>query len=336
MRMSGHPGFPVGLAGQHCNHHAIDQEACMQPLTHQMWAKHFAELRPYVLAEWPQVAREDLDLVGDDWDGLVELVSRSTGMSADLAVMQLRKLDVAEMGIGSGETDDDEDADEGQASLDQLRLGVGFSEDERDRIVERLSKLNRRLRRFPADRQLDVGDPGGLAARFRSHRGHLEGGRPARRPHGRARRPVAADRRRRRQANGRTTLVGARLKYAKVVDDDIFLRNGGEVRPGLDNKVQLLSEAPAKAANFTVRREWYDVDGAFTETWRLEDPHGRTVYTGLDREVVGGNNESVDEIVDQTFEYADEGYQLVLEVDGREVARAGFDVVEPVDDGEQP
>jgi ribosome-associated translation inhibitor RaiA len=65
--------------------------------------------------------------------------------------MQLRKLDVAEMGIGSGETDDDEDADEGQASLDQLRLGVGFSEDERDRIVERLSKLNRRLRRFPAD-----------------------------------------------------------------------------------------------------------------------------------------------------------------------------------------
>lgn len=130
--------------------------------------------------------------------------------------------------------------------------------------------------------------------------------------------------------------MGARLKYAKVVDDDIFLRNGGEVRPGLDNKVQLLSEAPAKAANFTVRREWYDVDGAFTETWRLEDPHGRTVYTGLDREVVGGNNESVDEIVDQTFEYADEGYQLVLEVDGREVARAGFDVVEPVDDGEQP
>lgn len=122
--------------------------------------------------------------------------------------------------------------------------------------------------------------------------------------------------------------MGARLKYAKVVDDDLFQRTGAHIRPGLDNRVRLLGPAPAKAAPFAVHREWYDVQGAFTESWRLLDPHGRTVHEGLDREVVGGNTELVDEIDDQEFEYADSGYQLVLEVDGREVARADFDVIE--------
>jgi hypothetical protein len=131
--------------------------------------------------------------------------------------------------------------------------------------------------------------------------------------------------------------VGARLKYAKVVDRDLFLRTGGEVRPGLDNRVALQSEAPAKAAGFAVRREWYDVDGAFTESWSIQDPHGRTLYEGLDREVVGGNFELVDEIDDVLFEYADTGYQLVLSVDGREVARADFEVTEPqVEDRDLP
>ena len=123
--------------------------------------------------------------------------------------------------------------------------------------------------------------------------------------------------------------MGTRLKYAKVVDRDLFLRTGGEIRPGLENRVDLLGEAPTKAAGFTVRREWYDVDGAFTESWSIQDPHGRTVYEGLDREVVGGNQELVDDIDDVLFEYADAGYQLVLAVDGREVARADFEVAEP-------
>ena len=122
--------------------------------------------------------------------------------------------------------------------------------------------------------------------------------------------------------------MGARLKFAKVVDRDLFLRTGAEVTPGLDNRVELVGEAPAKAAGFMVRREWYDVDGAFTESWAIRDPHGRTVYQGLDREVVGGNDELVDELDDVLFEYADSGYQLVLDVDGREVARVDFDVVE--------
>ena len=38
-----------------------------------------------------------------------------------------------------------------QASLSQLTLGSGFEASERDRIIERLDKLNRRLRSFPAD-----------------------------------------------------------------------------------------------------------------------------------------------------------------------------------------
>lgn len=37
------------------------------------------------------------------------------------------------------------------ASLDQLRLGAGFREGERHDVVERLSRLNRRLKRFDAD-----------------------------------------------------------------------------------------------------------------------------------------------------------------------------------------
>jgi hypothetical protein len=122
--------------------------------------------------------------------------------------------------------------------------------------------------------------------------------------------------------------VGARLKYAKVVDGDLFLRTGAEVRPGLENRVELLGAAPAKSAGFAVRREWDDVEGAFTESWAIQDPHGRTIYEGLGREVVGGNNELVDEIDDLLFEYADTGYQLTLSIDGREVARVHFDVVE--------
>lgn len=130
--------------------------------------------------------------------------------------------------------------------------------------------------------------------------------------------------------------MGARLKFAKVVDRDLFMRTGAAVTPGLDNRVELLAEAPAKAAGFMVRREWYDVDGAFTESWTVRDPHGRTLYEGLDREVVGGNQELVDEIDDLQFDYADDGFQLVLEVDGREVARVDFAVVEQQGGEEEP
>lgn len=121
----------------------------MQPLTHQLWAKHFVEIRPRVREEWPQIDKGALDHVGDDWEGLVELVHKTTGMSADLARQRLKTLDVEELNIGSGELE--EEGADNRASLDQLVLGSGFAENERDRIVERLAKLNRRLKRFPAD-----------------------------------------------------------------------------------------------------------------------------------------------------------------------------------------
>lgn len=37
------------------------------------------------------------------------------------------------------------------ATLERLRLGTGFADDERDQITSRLNKLNRRLKRFDAD-----------------------------------------------------------------------------------------------------------------------------------------------------------------------------------------
>lgn len=121
----------------------------MQPLTHDLWAKHFVELRPRIRKEWPDVDPSELEIVRDDWDHLVQLIQRTTGLSADLVAQRLRTLDIEELNIGTGDSSDDEDNT--QASLAQLALGNGFEESERDRIVERLSKLNRRLKRFPAD-----------------------------------------------------------------------------------------------------------------------------------------------------------------------------------------
>lgn len=122
----------------------------MQPLTHQVWERHFTQLRQPILDEWPQVDRPTLEAIRDDWDGLVALVQSSTGMSADLVRQRLRKLDVSELGIGTG-GDGGREEDESRASVRQLRLGGGFSEADRERVLERLSKLDRRLKRFPAD-----------------------------------------------------------------------------------------------------------------------------------------------------------------------------------------
>jgi ribosome-associated translation inhibitor RaiA len=57
-------------------------------------------------------------------------------------------MDVEETGIGTAESSGDDSA---QAGMEQLVLGSGFHESERDRIVERFSKLGRLLKRFPAD-----------------------------------------------------------------------------------------------------------------------------------------------------------------------------------------
>jgi hypothetical protein len=122
--------------------------------------------------------------------------------------------------------------------------------------------------------------------------------------------------------------MGATLRYAKVVDRESFQRSGGQIRPSLESGVQLSAQAPAAARPFYVLRAWDRFD-AFTETWRILDPHGRTVHDPVSREVIAEHGDIADEVEDQVFEYADAGYQLVLDVDGREVARAEFPVDEP-------
>lgn len=125
----------------------------MQPLTHQVWEQHFVQLREPVLTRFPQVEEWELARVNDDYDALVELVQRSTGMDADRVLEQLRALDVEELGIGTGTREDaeDENGNGEHGSLAKLALGKGFAESERARITERLAKLNKHLKRFPAD-----------------------------------------------------------------------------------------------------------------------------------------------------------------------------------------
>ena len=122
----------------------------MQPLTHEQWGKHFVELRPYVLEEFPEVEEREVQAISDDWDGLVATIHRRTGMSADLVVQRLRKLEVPDLGIGTG-GDGASDEATGRASLANLSLGDGFTNDERPKIVDRLAQLGRRLQRFPAE-----------------------------------------------------------------------------------------------------------------------------------------------------------------------------------------
>jgi alkanesulfonate monooxygenase SsuD/methylene tetrahydromethanopterin reductase-like flavin-dependent oxidoreductase (luciferase family) len=122
--------------------------------------------------------------------------------------------------------------------------------------------------------------------------------------------------------------MGATLRYAKVIDREDFQRRGAEVRPGLESVVHLSDSPPAATAPFYVLWSWDDFD-AFTETWRIVDPHGRTVYEPVSREVLAGQGDLADQIEDLQLDYGDDGYQLVLEVDGREVARTDFPVREP-------
>jgi hypothetical protein len=125
--------------------------------------------------------------------------------------------------------------------------------------------------------------------------------------------------------------MGATLRYAKVIDRQELQRLGGAVTPGLEPVVHLQDPAPADAVDFFVIRSWTAGFDAFTETWRIADPHGRTVREPVEREVLAGQGEIADEIVGQQFEYADKGYQIIFEIDGREVARDEFEVREPDD-----
>lgn len=125
--------------------------------------------------------------------------------------------------------------------------------------------------------------------------------------------------------------MGATLRYAKVVDRDHVQATGG-LTPATDNLVKLAAEPPAPARDFLVLRAW-DVDGGFEEHWRLEDEHGHVLYRGAPRTVLAEHGDVFDEVQGVRFEYAGDAYQLVLQVDDREVARTDFAVVVDTDAG---
>jgi hypothetical protein len=130
--------------------------------------------------------------------------------------------------------------------------------------------------------------------------------------------------------------MGATLAWLKVVDTGRWRLEGGalDLKPGMDNVVELTGPAPADAAPFVVHRAWSNFDTAFTERWYIRDPYGRTIRDPVEREVLAADASPttsrgiVDEVLDQLFEFTDTGYQLVIEVDEREVARADFEVRE--------
>lgn len=124
--------------------------------------------------------------------------------------------------------------------------------------------------------------------------------------------------------------MGATLRYAKVVDRTSFINSGGAIRPGLPSEVRLPDGEPGTADPFYVLRAWDDVDAAFTETWRLVEPEGRTLRTSPPREVLAAHGDLSDEVDDAVFEFAADGYTLVLEVDDTEVARVDFSVTSAV------
>lgn len=134
----------------------------MTTLDARVWQARFAELRTPVLSAFPRLHRQDVEAAGDDFDALVHTIQRTSGMSATEVVQRLSTITV---------DDDDEPTpapDDGRrrASLDQLRVGFGFEESERSRVVELMRKLDRQLQRFPAegvDMELTIKDRGTTA-----------------------------------------------------------------------------------------------------------------------------------------------------------------------------
>lgn len=117
----------------------------MTTLDARVWRTRFTELRPSVLSAFPDVHRQEVEAAGDDFDALVHTIQRRSGMSATEVHERLAEID----------TDDTDRSDDARrrrgASLEQLRVGFGFEESERPRIVELLRKLDRQLQRFPAE-----------------------------------------------------------------------------------------------------------------------------------------------------------------------------------------
>ena len=123
----------------------------MRTLDARAWQVHFTELRTPVLSAFPRLHRQDVEAAGDDFDALVHLIQRQSGLSATEVHDRLREIEVLE---ADGEVETREAAahtNGKRASVEQLRIEFGFEESERPRIVDVLRKLDRQLRRWSPD-----------------------------------------------------------------------------------------------------------------------------------------------------------------------------------------
>lgn len=123
--------------------------------------------------------------------------------------------------------------------------------------------------------------------------------------------------------------MGARLNYAKVIDNNEFYARGCKLHPGLPNLV-LVREEPGATAAFLVLRGWVEDRGTFTEQWRIESPGGRSIYESVPREIHLPTREHVerleDEVSDLEIEYTADDYNVVFSLDDMEVARVEFPI----------
>ena len=123
--------------------------------------------------------------------------------------------------------------------------------------------------------------------------------------------------------------MGARLRYAKVIDRELFFVKGGRVHPGLHNEV-LLNEEPGVAAAFLVLRGYANDKGSVTERWVIEGPGGLRMYQSSEREIhlpTKAHEERLeDEVADLKIDVASDDYNVVFYLDERQVARVAFEV----------
>jgi ribosome-associated translation inhibitor RaiA len=122
----------------------------MTSLDAHVWQTRFTDLRTPVLSAFPRLHRQDVEAAGDDFDALVHLIQRHSGLSASEVHERLSEIEVTDHGAEDGGRGSDE-AGRRRASISQLRIAFGFEESERARILELLAKLDRQLQRFPAD-----------------------------------------------------------------------------------------------------------------------------------------------------------------------------------------
>ena len=124
----------------------------MRTLDARAWQVHFSDLRTPVLSAFPRLHRQDVEATGDDFDALVHLIQRHSGLSASEVHNRLRQIEVLEVDGDIEIREARGDTNGRGASIEhQLRLGFGFEESERDRIVDMLRKLDRQLKRFRPD-----------------------------------------------------------------------------------------------------------------------------------------------------------------------------------------